>query len=238
MRPSTEPLLRVDGLVAGYRGSQVLQGVDLEIPPGSVVALLGRNGAGKSTFVMSLMGLVRPHGGRVQLDGTDIAGRRPEWIAKRGIGLVPQGRRIFKELSVEDNLKIAVRKSVHGNWTIERLYELLPRLAERRTQLAGLMSGGEQQMVAIGRALVGNPRLLLLDEPSDGLAPAILLQLSELVRSLREEGLTVLVVEQDISLALGMADRVAVLEKGRIKHVSAADEFRRDPELARALLGV
>lgn len=235
---STEPLLRVDGLVAGYRGSQVLQGVDLEIPPRSVVALLGRNGAGKSTFVMSLMGLVRPHGGRVLFDGTDIAGRRPEWIAKRGIGLVPQGRRVFKELSAEDNLKIAVRKSVHGTWTIDRVYELLPRLAERRTQLAGLMSGGEQQMVAIGRALVGNPRLLLLDEPSDGLAPAILLQLSELMGSLRDEGLTVLVVEQDISLALGMADQVAVLEKGCIKHVSAADEFRSDPGLARELLGV
>jgi branched-chain amino acid transport system ATP-binding protein len=154
------------------------------------------------------------------------------------VGLVPQGRRVFKDLSVEDNLRIAARKGVHGNWSPERVYDLLPRLSERRAQLAGLLSGGEQQMLAIGRALVGNPRLLLLDEPSDGLAPAILLMLSEVMRRLRDEGLTVLVVEQDISLALTMADTVSVLEKGVVKHTSSVNEFRNNPALARELLGV
>lgn len=232
------PILEIDGLIAGYRGSRVLQGVSLSVPRGGVLAVLGRNGVGKSTLIMSIIGLLRPYGGHVVFDGKELVGRRPESIARLGVGLVPQGRRVFGTLSVEENLRIAVRTRTGDAWTVERVYDLLPRLAERRRQRAGLLSGGEQQMLALGRALVANPRLLLLDEPSDGLAPAITAQVAETIRSVRAAGLTVLLVEQDLSLALSVADEVAVIQKGVVQHSGSADEFERDPALARELLGV
>ncbi len=235
---SSESILHVDQLTAGYRGSLVLQGVSLQVEAGAVLALLGRNGVGKSTLVMSIMGLVRPYSGRIRFGRDDLVGRRPESIARLGVGLVPQGRRVFQTLTVEENLKISARTGAKGVWTERRVYDLLPRLAERRKQQAGLMSGGEQQMLALGRALVGNPRLLLMDEPSDGLAPAIVTQLADLIRSVCADGLTVLLVEQDISLALSVANEVAVIEKGTVRHTASAADFERDPELARQLLGV
>lgn len=232
-------LLEVRELVSGYGTGQVLRGVDLTVYPGEVVALLGRNGMGKTTFMHTVMGMVRPISGSVKVDGEEVAGMAPHQIAKRGLGLVPQGRRVFSQLSVEENLRIAIRKSTAGSWTLERVYELLPRLEERRKNRGNQLSGGEQQMLVIGRALLGNPRLLLLDEPSDGLAPAIVSQITELLRDLcREEGLAAVLVEQDLRSAFALAGAIHVMERGRLVHSSPTADFRKDAQTARRLLGV
>ena len=232
-------LLAVRGLSAGYGAGQVLHGVDLDVAAGQVVALLGRNGVGKTTFIHAVMGLIRPSAGSIRFDGAELAGVAPHTVARAGIGLVPQGRRVFAPLTVEENLRIAVRRASDGGpWTVERVYDLLPRLAERRRHRGHQLSGGEQQMLAIGRALLGNPRLLLLDEPSDGLAPAVVRQVTDVVAELAGEGLAALLVEQDLRAAFALADTVHVMEKGALVHSAATAEFRRDAATARRLLGV
>ncbi|MER7273298.1 ABC transporter ATP-binding protein [Dactylosporangium sp. NPDC000244] len=232
------PLLDVRGLRAGYGGSAVLHGVDVAIEEGTVLAVLGRNGVGKSTLVMSVIGLVRAYAGSVTFAGRDLTGARTDTIAAAGMALVPQGRRVFSPLTVEENLRIAVRRKRPGPWTLERVYELLPRLRERRGNRGNQLSGGEQQMLAIGRALLTNPRLLLLDEPSDGLSPMVVRQVADVIRALREDGITVLLVEQNVRLALDLADDVAVMVKGEIAWRTDPAGFRGDRERVRALMSV
>jgi branched-chain amino acid transport system ATP-binding protein len=238
---STEPaLLHVAGLRAGYREGTVLHGVDLAVPRGRIVALLGRNGVGKSTLVMTIMGMLRPTAGAVRLDGVDLAGRRTDEIARAGVGLVPQGRRIWPTLTVHEHLDLASRhaRSAGHRRTTAEMYELLPRLAERRRQLAGQLSGGEQQMLAIARALVTSPRVVLLDEPSEGLAPLLVDQIGAMIKAMATGGVAVLLVEQDLHLAFGVSDEVAVMARGVIVHRSETLAFRRDPATAHRLLGV
>ena len=230
--------LQVTGLTAGYDGSSVLDGVDLVVRPGEVVGLLGRNGVGKSTLLNTLVGWVSPSAGRIVLDGVDLTGWRVDRIARAGVAIVPQGRRVFAPLTVENNLRIAESRRPDRSWDLDRVYALMPRLQERRRNRGDQLSGGEQQMLAIGRALLLEPRLLLLDEPSDGLAPAIVDQVVQIVGGLRDEGLSVLLVEQDLHAAFALADRICVMQKGRVVHDAATEEFRRDQRKARALLGV
>jgi branched-chain amino acid transport system ATP-binding protein len=236
-------LLSVRDLRAGYAGTTVLDGVDFTVPAGAVVALLGRNGVGKSTFVHTVMGMLKPYSGSIRVDGRELAGAAAHTVARSGVAIVPQGRRVFAPLTVEENLRIAARASKAsrgggGPWTPERVYELMPRLAERRANRGDQLSGGEQQMLAIGRALLRNPRLLLLDEPSDGLAPAVIDLIAELLEGLRGEGIAAVLVEQDLHLAFRLADEVAVMQKGRIVHRSSTADFRRDRARAHSLLGV
>jgi branched-chain amino acid transport system ATP-binding protein len=229
--------LVVRDLVSGYDRSTVLGGVDLDLDRGGTLALLGRNGAGKSTLVMTLAGLVPVTSGSICLDGVELAGRRADVVARAGVALVPQGRRVWSTLTVAEHLSLASRTRT-GTWTVDGILDLLPRLRERRKQLAGQLSGGEQQMLAVARALLTNPRLVLLDEPSDGLAPAIVEQIGAVITTMRAEGVAVLLVEQDLHLAFGVADDVAVMARGEIVHRVPTAEFRRDPETAHRLLGV
>ena len=231
-------VLRVRGLESGYAGSTVLNGVDLDLDHGQVIALLGRNGVGKSTLVNTVMGLVRATRGSVTIDGHEVAGRRPDAIARLGVGFVPQGRRVFAPLTVEEHLAVAERAGRRGDWTRDRVIGLLPRLGERLGNRGDQLSGGEQQMLAIGRALLTNPRLMLLDEPSDGLAPAVVHQVGDVVRELCRMGMSVLLVEQDLRLAFSVADRVVVLEKGAVRLDTTLEDFRSDPVRAKGLLGV
>jgi branched-chain amino acid transport system ATP-binding protein len=232
-------VLEVRGLESGYKRSTVLQGVDLELANGQVLGLLGRNGVGKSTLINTLMGLVTASAGTVHVDGTDVTRRRPDVVARAGVALVPQGRRVWAPLSVTEHLDLAARRGRgKGPWDVDRVLDLLPRLAERRRHDAGQLSGGEQQMLAIARALLTNPRLVLMDEPSDGLAPAVVDLIGTAIGGMKAEGVTLLVVEQDLHLAFAVADQIAVMDKGRIVHRSPTLEFRRDSSVAHALLGV
>jgi branched-chain amino acid transport system ATP-binding protein len=229
--------LEVRGLVSGYDRGVVLHGVDLDLAAGSVLGLLGRNGVGKSTLIMTLAGLVPPSAGSVLLDGRELAGQRPDRIARAGVALVPQGRRVWATLTVAEHLALSSRGR-GGTWTVDAVLDLLPRLAERRRHYAGQLSGGEQQMLAVARALLTDPRLVLLDEPSEGLAPAVVDKIGEVVSTLRGEGVAVLIVEQDLHLAFAVADEIAVMEKGVLVHRVPTPEFRRDPDTAYRLLGV
>jgi branched-chain amino acid transport system ATP-binding protein len=231
-------LLEVRGLTAGYAGSAVLHGVDLTVARSEVVAVLGRNGMGKSTLVNSVMGLLRPYAGSVRVDGTDLAGKAPDVVARAGVGLVPQGRRVFAPLTVDEHLRISTRRQRAGEWNRQRVLDLLPRLGERLRHRGDQLSGGEQQMLAIARALLTNPRLLLLDEPSDGLAPAIVRQVGEVIRALAASGMAILLVEQNLRLAFTVAARIAVVEKGRVVLDTSTEDFRSDSSRAHALLGV
>jgi len=231
-------LLEIQGLRAGYAEGIVLHGIDLALERGRILALLGRNGAGKSTLVMAIMGLLRPAGGTVRLDAADLTGRRTDEIARAGVGLVPQGRRIWPTLTVHEHLELAGRHARQASrLRTAELYELLPRLAERRRQLAGQLSGGEQQMLAIARALVTNPCVVLLDEPSEGLAPLLVDQIGVAIKAIAAGGVAVLLVEQDLHLAFSVADEIAVMAKGVIVHRSETSAFRRDPATAHRLLG-
>ncbi|TQM13501.1 ABC transporter ATP-binding protein [Pseudonocardia kunmingensis] len=232
---SAPSVLEVRGLVSGYDRGTVLHGVDLDLAAGEVLGLLGRNGAGKSTLVMTLAGLVPAGAGSVRLDGRELAGQRPDRIARAGVALVPQGRRVWATLTVSEHLALAARP---GAWTVGAVLDLLPRLAERRRHYAGQLSGGEQQMLAVARALLTSPRLVLLDEPSEGLAPAVVDQVAGVVATLRDEGVAVLLVEQDLHLAFAVAGEIAVMEKGVLVHRVPTPEFRRDPATAHRLLGV
>jgi branched-chain amino acid transport system ATP-binding protein len=232
-------LLSIEGLHAGYGSGDILQGVDLDVEEGKVVALLGRNGVGKTTLMHSVMGFVRPRSGSVRLAGRDLAGASAHAIARDGIALVPQGRRIFARLTVEENLRLARRAAKNGGpWTLERVYDLLPRLQERRRHRGNELSGGEQQMVALGRALLANPRLILFDEPSEGLAPLIVERVTETIAALRAEGLSAILVEQNLHVAVALADDVAIMTRGEIVYRAATPDFRKDPQTARALLGI
>ena len=224
--------LDVSDLRSGYRRADVLQGVNVSLERGQALALLGRNGAGKTTFLLTLMGLVRPTAGRVVVDGHDLTGARPDVIARAGVALVPQGRRVWPRLTVAEHFRLVRRRGEH------RLWEMFPQLAARRRHLAGQLSGGEQQMLAIARALLTDPTLVLLDEPSDGLAPAIVDQVGEVIRTMLADGVTVLLVEQDLHLAYAVADTIAVMAKGNLVHRAPTEDFRRDADTARRLLGV
>jgi branched-chain amino acid transport system ATP-binding protein len=229
--------LEVRGLVSGYDRSTVLHGVDLDLGAGAVLGLLGRNGVGKSTLLMTLAGLVPATTGSVRLDGAELVGRRPDRIARSGVALVPQGRRVWATLTVGEHLALASGRRT-GTWSVDTVLDLLPRLADRHKQYAGQLSGGEQQMLAVARALLTNPRLVLLDEPSDGLAPAIVEQIAGVITTMRGEGVAVLLVEQDLHLAFGVADEIAVMAKGALVHRVPTEEFRHDPDTAHRLLGV
>ncbi|MFB9237913.1 ABC transporter ATP-binding protein [Plantactinospora siamensis] len=225
-------MLRVDRLVAGYDGGIALHEVSLEVATGSVQALVGRNGAGKSTLVHAIAGLLTPYAGTIELDGAQLAGLPPHKAARAGIGLVPQGRRVFPRLTVAEHLTLAETSARgrrrDGAWTVPRVLDLLPRLGERSRHRGDQLSGGEQQMLAIARALLTQPRVLLLDEPCEGLAPGLAARIRELVAELAGTGLTVLLVEQQLHHALQVADRVAVLEYGRLVYDHPADEVRVD----------
>jgi branched-chain amino acid transport system ATP-binding protein len=231
-------LLEVEGLRAGYDGGTVLHGIDLTVAEGQALALLGRNGAGKSTLLSAVMGLLRPTAGSVRLQGRELAGRPANQVARAGVALVPQGRRVFADLTVDQNLQVASGRRAAGPWTPRRVYEALPQLAERRRHRADQLSGGEQQMLAIARALLLNPRLLLLDEPSDGLAPTVLARVAGLLSGLRDQGLSILLVEQDLRTAFGVAGEIAVMGKGVLVHRSPTMALRGDAALAARLLGV
>ncbi|MDO5740026.1 MAG: ABC transporter ATP-binding protein [Ornithinimicrobium sp.] len=235
---SHTPVLSTHGLVSGYAGSRVLHGVDIAIPEGGVLALLGRNGVGKTTLVSTIMGLIRPMAGSVMIAGQEVAGARPDRIARLGVGLVPQGRRVFAPLTVAEHLEIADRSGRSGSWTQDRVIELLPRLGERLRNRGDQLSGGEQQMLAIARSLLTNPTILLLDEPSDGLAPSIVNQVADVIHEVCGHGMSVLIVEQNLRLALSVADHVVVMQKGTVQWDVPVEEFRRNRLRAEELLGI
>jgi branched-chain amino acid transport system ATP-binding protein len=224
-----------------YGDSHVLHDVSFAVKRGRALALLGRNGAGKTTCLSTLIGFLHPRDGDIRLNGEPIAGLSPERIARMGIGLVPQGRRVFASLSVRENLVVARRTRGAGtakSWSIEDVFATFPRLRERHGQPAGFLSGGEQQMLAIGRALVSNPQLLMLDEPSEGLAPLIVHEVGETLLKLKAQGHSILLVEQNTALALKVADDVAILNTGRIVFDGTAAELTARPALLQANLGV
>jgi branched-chain amino acid transport system ATP-binding protein len=228
-------MLDVEGIHTYYGDSHVLHGVSLRVGPGEAVALLGRNGAGKTTAIRSIVGFTPPRAGRVVFEGQAIE-RWPAYrIARRGLALVPQGRRIFAPLSVRENLLLGARSQ---GWTLERVFALFPRLRERESQSGGTLSGGEQQMLAIGRALLTNGRLLLLDEPSEGLAPIIVREVGRILLALKAERLSLLLVEQNYHLALRVADRVYVMNKGQIVYEGTPAGLEADEEIKRRYLGV
>lgn len=229
-------LLEVADLVSGYDGSRVVDGVSLTVDSGECVALLGRNGVGKTTLIESIMGMIRPSGGQVRVAGEAVGGKAPHVVSRAGVAIVPQGRRVFAPLTVAEHLQIAHRRG--GDWSVQDVFELMPRLHERRGHAGSQLSGGEQQMLSIGRALLCSPRLVLLDEPSDGLAPSIVEQVAQILRELAKTGLALLLVEQDLRLAFDVADRVLVMAKGRVVHESMTREFRADGDRARELLGI
>ena len=234
------PILEVDGIHTAYGTSRVLFGISLDMKPGECVCLLGRNGVGKTTTMRSIMGLTPPSQGRVRFKGEDITGSPPYRLARRGIGYVPEDRRIFAELTVEENLEVG-RRPPNANapaWTLEKLFALFPNLARMRDRPGGQMSGGEQQMLTIARTLMGNPELLLLDEPSEGLAPLVVDHLREQIARLKREGLTILLAEQNPEFSLSLADRVYVLEKGSIRFSGPAARLREDAALRQELLAL
>jgi branched-chain amino acid transport system ATP-binding protein len=233
------PLLEVDSIHTAYGSSRVLFGISLDIKPGECVCLLGRNGVGKTTTMRSIMGLTPPSQGHVRFKGKDITGSPPYRLARRGIGYVPEDRRIFAELSVWENLDVAARSADRaGSWTTASVTQLFPKLGELRDRMGGVLSGGEQQMLTIARTLMGNPELLLLDEPSEGLAPVIVENLLAQVQRLKGEGLTIMLAEQGVDFSLALADRVYVLEKGAVRFSGAAAELRDDAELRNKLLAL
>jgi len=233
--------LVVSGLNAFYGESHVLHDLSFTVKRGQVLGLLGRNGAGKTTCISAIVGLVRANATRLELFGQSITGLSPEAISLKGVGLVPQGRRIFPSLTVYENLTVAARPNRSGEgpgWTLDDVYAAFPRLAERQRQLAGSLSGGEQQMLAISRALMTNPRLILFDEPSEGLAPQIVAEVAAVLRRLRDSGLSIILVEQNIKLALEIADEVVVLNTGYVAHAGTANSLRANSQRIEQLLGV
>jgi branched-chain amino acid transport system ATP-binding protein len=234
-----DEVLALEGVHAHYGRSHVLHGVSLRLRRGRVLALLGRNGAGKTTTMLTISGLLKATAGRIAFEGRAIDALAPENIARSGVRLVPQGRRLFPSLSVQENLSVAAqRKPGPREWTADRVYELFPLLEPRVRQRAGTLSGGEQQMLAIGRALMGNPEVLLLDEPSEGLAPMIVHEVAQGIARLKDEGLSIILVEQNFALAMRLADDVVVLNTGAVAMSGTADEVRADPDSATRHLGV
>jgi branched-chain amino acid transport system ATP-binding protein len=233
----SDPLLAVQGLYTNYGKIRILRDVSLTVGEGEVVALLGLNGAGKTTTMRSILGLTPPRAGKVRYAGRDITGWPAYKVARLGVGYVPEGRRMFKDLTTLENLQLA-ENGRGGAWTIPRVLQHLPKLAEVRSRKSGRLSGGEQEMLSIGRALVSNPRLLLVDEPSQGLAPLIVEEVYRILSELKSTGVSILLVEQNALLALKIADRAYVLDGGRIVHEGAAAELAADQNRIRTLMGL
>lgn len=233
-------MIKIDNLVVAYGGIEALKGVSLEVPSGKIVTLVGANGAGKSTTLKSIVGLVKPKSGSIDYEGTDLTKLNTELMVKKGIALVPEGRKVFADLTVLENLKIGAysRKDTSGiAEDLEKVYSLFPRLKERTWQAAGTLSGGEQQMLAIGRALMSRPKLIMMDEPSLGLAPIIVKELFGIIKKINEEGMTVLLIEQNANAALKIADVGYIMETGRITLSGSGQELLSNDEIKKAYLG-
>ena len=237
---TAQPIIQVEDLDVYYGTSQILFDVGFSVRQGETMALLGRNGAGKSTTMKAIMGLCRPQRGKITLSGELISGLKPYRIARAGLGFVPEDRQIFPEHTVEDNLVIGWKKGPGGRdeWPIKRIYQVFPSLEPLRHRIAGRLSGGEQQMLAIARTLMGNPALLLLDEPSEGLAPIIVQRIGELLRQLRAIGTTVLIAEQNMHFCLGIASHATVIDKGQIVHTGTIEELKANDHVRRRYLAL
>ena len=235
---ATGVMLDVEDVHTYYEHSHILQGVTLQAPSGRVTAILGRNGVGKTTLMRSIIGFTPPRAGKIAFNGEAIQRMPSHVIARRGIGLVPQGRRIFPSLTVAENLQIGAVGARDGRWNLNSVFELFPHLERRRANYGGQLSGGEQQMLAIGRALMSNPLLLLMDEPSEGLAPLIVRGLGETLQRLKETGLAIVLVEQNLPLALSVADTAYIISKGQVVYHGSPDELRDNEALRTKYLGV
>ena len=233
-------VLQVEGIDVYYGSSQVLFNMSLAVRQGETLALLGRNGAGKSTTMKAIAGVLAPRRGQVKLRGQEITGKPPHVITRAGISFVPEDRQIFPDLSVEDNLLIAIKSDTHGkrDWTLERVYDMLTLLAPLKSRLGGQLSGGEQQMLTVARALMGNPDVLLLDEPSEGLAPIMVQKIGDLIDTLRGVGTTIVLAEQNLHFCLGLADRAVVIDKGADVLVGTIAELNADAEIKQRYLSV
>ncbi|MCT4369006.1 ABC transporter ATP-binding protein [Yangia mangrovi] len=233
-------LLQVKGLHAHYGKSHILHGIDMEVPEAAIVSLLGRNGSGRSTLLKAMMGLVPPTAGSVTLDGRTLSGQRPFDICRQGLGYVPEERLVFPNLTVEENLAIGVQKGAPGahRWNIEEMYDYFPRLRERRGIRAGYLSGGEQQMLTICRSLLGNPRVLLIDEPTEGLAPRIVDVVMEVILDIGRRGVAVVLVEQKLTIALKVAQQVMVMGHGELVFLGTPEELDAAPDMRRNWLEV
>ncbi|CAM3528750.1 ABC transporter ATP-binding protein [Bordetella sputigena] len=240
MNDTATPLLDVHDLHAHYGKSHVLQGVDLQVRQGEVVSLVGRNGSGRSTTMKTIMGLVAPTSGHIRLRGRELAGARPYAICRAGIAYVPEEREVFANLTVDENLRMGEQPPVAGahRWTVEQMFDYFPRLKERRNAKAGSMSGGEQQMLTICRSLLGNPLVILIDEPTEGLAPKIVAQVGECIRDMHRKGVSVLLVEQKLTIALKVSTRVCVMGHGRVVFEGTPDELGANDEIVSQWLAV
>lgn len=236
----SKKVLKVDGIDVFYGTSQALFGLSFDVQQGETLALLGRNGAGKSTTMKSVAGVILARKGTVTLHGQAITGKSAHLIARAGIGYVPEDRQIFPDLTVEDNLTIAIKKGANGedDWSVERVYDMLPLLKPLRERLGGQLSGGEQQMLTVGRSLMGNPNVLLLDEPSEGLAPIMVQKIGDLIQSLREMGKTIVLAEQNLHFCLGLADRAVVIDKGKDVFCGTIAELNANAEIKQRYLSV
>ncbi|MDO8977638.1 MAG: ABC transporter ATP-binding protein [Afipia sp.] len=235
-----EPLLRIEGAEVFYGASQILFGIDLEVEKGQTMALLGRNGAGKSTTFKAIAGIAPPKRGHVILAGKFVTGQPPYRIAKAGIGYVPEDRQVFPEHTVDDNLIVGAKKGPSGEdyWNTKRIYEVFPLLAGMKTRMAGRLSGGEQQMLTLARTLMGNPDIVLLDEPSEGLAPIIVQAIGELIRTLRSMGVTIILAEQNMHFCLGIATHAAIVDKGQIVYRATIEDLRHNEAIKQRYLAV
>ena len=234
--------LHIEGIDAFYGDSHVLHGVSFALKPGRLLGLMGRNGAGKTTCMNTIMGFLKPKNGSISLYSETISGLAPDAIARKGVCLVPQGRRMFRSLTVRENLMVAAQRTRDAasgaGWTMDRVMQLFPRLKERHAQIAGSLSGGEQQMLAIGRALMGNPRVLLMDEPSEGLAPQIVAEVGRIIAQLKAEGQSIVLVEQNIKLVLDLADDVVIINTGAVVFKGEAKGLKLDDAVVSQHLGI
>ena len=238
---SATDALAISGVDTYYGDSHVLHGVSFSLQPGRLLGLLGRNGAGKTTCMSTIMGFLKPRRGAISLYGEPVAGLAPDVIARKGICLVPQGRRMFRTLTVRENLMVAAQSRKNGTtsaWSLDRVFQLFPRLSERHAQVAGSLSGGEQQMLAIGRALMGNPRVLLMDEPSEGLAPQLVAEVMATIRRLKAQGLSIVLVEQNAKLVFDVADDIVILNSGRVVVAALAEHLTSGGVDLRQHLGI